>query len=58
LDGIREGSEETFEPGTTVSLVALTAAGSDEEVVPASDYRALQSKDRELHRVLGKAPRL
>jgi transposase len=67
--------EETFEPGTTVSLVArrrgvapnqlftwrrlvaqgsLTAAGSGEEVVPASDYRALQNQIRELHRILGK----
>jgi transposase len=49
--------EETFEPGMTVSLVARrvapnqlftwrrlvaqTAAGSGEEVVPASGYRAL-----------------
>ena len=33
---------------------ALTAAGSGEEVVPASDYRALQSKIRKLHRLLGK----
>src|SRR2546421_11664336 len=62
--------EETFEPGMTVSLVArrhgvapnqlftwrrlvvegaLTAA-----VVPASDYRALQSQVRELQRLLGK----
>ena len=63
LDSIQEGShsEETFEPGMTVSLVARrhgvapnqpftwrrlvaqggpTAAGSGEEVVPASDYRA------------------
>jgi transposase len=32
----------------------LTAAGSGEEVVPASDYRALQSQIRELHRLLGK----
>jgi len=32
----------------------LTAAGSGEEVVPASDYRALQSQVRELHRLLGK----
>ena len=31
-----------------------TAAGSGEEVVPASDYRALQSQVRELHRLLGK----
>src|SRR5262249_55204393 len=36
-------------------LVAhLTAAGSGEEVVPASDYRALQNQVRELHRLLGK----
>jgi transposase len=60
--------EETFEPGTTVSLprpssshgagwwlrVALTPAGSGEEVVPASDYRALQTRVRELQRLLGK----
>ena len=32
----------------------LTAAGSGEEVVPASDYRALQNQVRELHRLLGK----
>ena len=32
----------------------LTAAGSSEEVVPASDYRALQSQVRELQRLLGK----
>ncbi len=67
--------EETYEPGSTVSLVArrhgvaanqlftwrrlaaqgaLTAAGAEEEVVPASDYRALQNQIRELHRLLGK----
>src|SRR5262249_46472181 len=28
--------------------------GSGEEVVPASDYRALQNQVRELHRLLGK----
>jgi transposase len=33
---------------------ALTAAGSGEEVVPASDYRALQSQVREPQRLLGK----
>ena len=33
---------------------ALTAAASDEQVVPASDYRALQSQVRELQRLLGK----
>ena len=32
----------------------LTAAGSGEDVVPASDYRALQNQVRELHRPLGK----
>jgi transposase len=31
-----------------------SAAGSGEEVVPASDYRALQGQVRELHRLLGK----
>jgi transposase len=34
---------------------ALTAAGRGEEVVPASDYRALQNQVRELRR-LGKRP--
>ena len=33
---------------------SLTAAGSGEQVVPASDYRALQNRVRELHRLLGK----
>jgi transposase len=33
---------------------ALTAAGSGEQVVPASDFRALQSQVRELQRLLGK----
>src|SRR5262249_38816167 len=33
---------------------ALTAAGSGEQVVPASDYRALQSQVRELQRLLGR----
>ena len=37
-----------------VSQGSLTAAGSGEEVVPASDYRALQNQFRELHRLLGK----
>jgi transposase-like protein len=37
-----------------VTQGALTAAGSGEEVVPASDYRALQSQVRELQRLLGK----
>jgi transposase len=33
---------------------ALTAAGAEEEVVPASEYRALQNQVHELHRLLGK----
>ena len=33
---------------------ALTATGAGEEVVPASDYRALQNQVRELRRLLGK----
>ena len=37
-----------------VAQGSLTAAGSGEEVVPASDYRALQSQIRELHRLFGK----
>ena len=37
-----------------VAQGGLTAAGSGEEVVPASDYRALQNQVRELHRLLGK----
>ncbi len=37
-----------------VAQGSLTAAGSGEEVVPASDYRALQNQVRELNRLLGK----
>ena len=33
---------------------AFTAAAAGEEVVPASDYRALRQQIRELHRLLGK----
>jgi transposase-like protein len=33
---------------------ALTAAGHEEEVVPASEYRALQAQVKELQRLLGK----
>ena len=39
-----------------VAQGSLTAAGSGEEVVPASDYRALQNQVRELHRLLGRRP--
>jgi transposase len=37
-----------------VTQGSLTAGGSGEEVVPASEYRALQNQVRELHRLLGK----
>ena len=37
-----------------VAQSSLTAAGSGEEVVPASEYRTLQNQVRELHRLLGK----
>ena len=37
-----------------VALGGPAAAGSGEEVVPASDYRTLQNQVRELHRLLGK----
>ena len=33
---------------------ALTAAAAGEEVIPASEHRALQQQVRELHRLLGK----
>ena len=33
---------------------ALSAVGSGEEVVPASEYKALQPQNRELQRLLGK----
>ncbi|MGJ7043746.1 transposase [Shinella sp. BE166] len=33
---------------------ALTATAAEEEVVPASEYRALQSQVKELQRLLGK----
>jgi transposase len=37
-----------------VAQGGLTAAGAGEEVVPASEYRALQGQVRELQRLLGK----
>lgn len=37
-----------------VAQGGVTAAGSGEEIVPASDYRVLQNQVRELHRLLGK----
>ena len=45
---------QLFTWGRLVAQGSLTAAGSGEEVVPASDYRALQNQVRELHRLLGK----
>ena len=33
---------------------ALTATAAEEEVVPASEYRALQNQVKELQRLLGK----
>jgi transposase len=41
-----------------VAQGSLTAAGSGEEVVPASDYRALQNQVRELHRLQASGARL
>ena len=47
-------------PRTSVHVASVggarrfDAAGSGEEVVPASDDRALQNQVRELHRLLGK----
>ena len=37
-----------------VAQGSLTVAGSGEEVVAVSEYRALQNQVRELHRLLGK----
>ena len=37
-----------------VAQGSLTAAGSGEEVVPASEYHALEAQVSELHRLLGK----
>ena len=47
--------EETYLPGMSVSYVARRhGIGPGEEVVPASDYRALEAQVRELQRLLGK----
>lgn len=43
-----------FTWGRLASQGALTRAGAQEEVVPASEYRALQAQTRELQRLLGK----
>lgn len=47
-------SNQLFTCRRLVAQGALTAAGSEEPVVPASDYRALQGQVRELQRLLGK----
>lgn len=60
--------EETFLPGNSVGVApnqlfgwrrqaesgALTATRAGGEVVPASEYRALENQVRELQRMLGK----
>ena len=48
------GSNQLFHWRKLAAQGALTAAGRGEEVVPASDYRALQNQVRELQRLLGK----
>jgi transposase len=42
------GPNQLFTWRCVVAQGALTAAGSGEEIVPASDYRALQGQVREL----------
>jgi transposase-like protein len=48
---IRPG--QLFTWGRLMAQGALTAAGAGEEVVPASEYRALQAQVSELQRLLG-----
>jgi transposase len=45
---------QLFQWRKLASQGALTAAGAGEEVVPASEYKALQQQVRELQRLLGK----
>jgi transposase len=45
---------QTFNWRRLVAQGALTAAGAGEEVVPASDFRALQNQAAELQRMLSK----
>lgn len=47
------GPEPALPLGAVAAQGALTATGAEEEVIPASDYRALQNQVRELHRLLG-----
>ena len=48
------GSNQFFIWRRLMAQGALTAAPVGEEVVPASEYRALEAQVRELHRLLGK----
>lgn len=48
------GAGQLFTWRRLMTQGALTAAGSGEEVVPASEYRALQAQVSELQRLLGK----
>jgi len=48
------GGNQIFTWRRLMAQGALTAATAGEEVVPASEYRALEAQVRELHRLLGK----
>jgi transposase-like protein len=48
------GGNQIFAWRRLMAQGALTAATAGEEVVPASEYRALEAQVRELHRLLGK----
>ncbi len=48
------GGNQIFTWRRLMAQGALTAATAGEEVVPASEYRALEQQVRELHRLLGK----
>ena len=48
------GGNQIFTWRRLMAQGALTAAAAGEEVVPASEYRALEAQVRELHLLLGK----
>jgi transposase len=48
------GANQVFGWRRLMAQGALTAAGAGEEVVPASEHRALEAQVRELQRLLGK----
>ena len=48
------GAGQLFTWRQLMAQGALTAAGAGEDVVPASEYRALQAQVSELQRLLGK----